>query len=197
MWSRDSAEAQRSGFGGKRRSNGASDLWPFWAEGSDTKPAPTTSRRKSCRSFGSRTGTPARSGGRRHGRAALRGSSASGAGASIARGCPPRTLPPPAADLRAEARTHCLVAKSALLGTPCGSGHFSRCSLAPRFQTEPASLGFRLRENRKRKGGQNNERKPKTGRNPDDPRDPGGERRHHRQRNARRKEPHGLHPLGQ
>ena len=37
---------------------------------------------------------------------ALRGSSASCAGASIARGCPPRTSPPPAADLRAEARTH-------------------------------------------------------------------------------------------
>ena len=37
---------------------------------------------------------------------ALRGSSASGAGASIARGCPPRTSPLPAADLRAEARTH-------------------------------------------------------------------------------------------
>ena len=53
---------------------------------------------------------------------ALRGSSASGAGASIARGCPPRTSPLPAADLRAEARTHFLVAKSALLGTPTGKG---------------------------------------------------------------------------
>jgi hypothetical protein len=53
---------------------------------------------------------------------ALRGSSASVAGASIARGCPPRTSPPPAADLRAEARTHFLVAKSALLGTPTGKG---------------------------------------------------------------------------
>ena len=53
-----------------------------------------------------RTVTPAYVTGRRLGCAALRGSSASGAGASIARGCPPRTSPPPAADLRAEARTH-------------------------------------------------------------------------------------------
>ena len=53
---------------------------------------------------------------------ALRGSSASGAGASIARGCPPRTSPPPAADLRAEARTHCLFATSALLRIPTEKG---------------------------------------------------------------------------
>ena len=33
-----------------------------------------------------------------------------------------RTSPPPAAYLRAEARTHFLVAKSALLGTPTGKG---------------------------------------------------------------------------
>ncbi len=74
----------------------------FWLQ----NPVRFCNRRKSCRSFGGRTVTPARSAGRRHGRAALRGSSASGAGASIARGCPPRTSPPPAADLRAEARTH-------------------------------------------------------------------------------------------
>ncbi len=53
-----------------------------------------------------RTGTPDYGTGRGRGGSALRGSSASGAGASIARGCPPRTSPPPAADLRAEARTH-------------------------------------------------------------------------------------------
>ena len=144
-----------------------------------------------------RTGTPAYGTGWGCGDSALRGSSASGAGASIARGCPPRTSPLPAADLRAEARTHCLVAKSAVLRTPCGSGHFSRRSLAPQLQTESASLGFRLRENQKRKGGQYNERKQKTGRDPDDPRDPGGERRHHRQRDARREEPHVLHSLSQ
>ncbi len=43
---------------------GASDLWPFGAEGSDTKPAPTTNRRKSCRSFGDQAATSARSAGR-------------------------------------------------------------------------------------------------------------------------------------
>ena len=53
---------------------------------------------------------------------ALRGSSASGAGASIARGCPPRTSQPPEADLRAEARTHCLFATSALLRIPTEKG---------------------------------------------------------------------------
>ena len=74
----------------------------FWLQ----NPVRKYNRRKSCRSFGGRTVTPARNAGRRLGCAALRGSSASGAGASIARGCPPRTSPPPAADLRAEARTH-------------------------------------------------------------------------------------------
>ena len=57
---------------------------------------------------------------------ASRGSSASVGRASIARGCPPRTSPPPAADLRAEARTHCLVATSALFGTPTEKGKESR-----------------------------------------------------------------------
>jgi len=60
----DSGETQRSGFAGKRRSSGASELWPFWAEVSDTELAPTTSRRKSCRSFGGRTVTSARGAGR-------------------------------------------------------------------------------------------------------------------------------------
>ena len=70
------------------------------AEGSGERGGPTSNYRI-CR-----TVTLARGAGRSLGCAALRGSSASGAGASIARGCPPRTSPPPAADLRAEARTH-------------------------------------------------------------------------------------------
>ena len=115
------AAAQRSGCGGKRRSGGASDFSPFAVEMSDTELATTQSRRKPCRSFGGRAVTSARSAARRLGCSALRGSSASGAGASIARGCPPRTSPPSAADLRAEARTHCLVAKF-VLGTPTEKG---------------------------------------------------------------------------
>ena len=45
------AEAQRSGFGGKRRSCGMSDFPPFWAEMRDMEPATTTSRIKPWRRF--------------------------------------------------------------------------------------------------------------------------------------------------
>ena len=44
--SRNSAEARRSGFGGKRRSSGVSNLRPFWAEGRDAEPAPTSKQEK-------------------------------------------------------------------------------------------------------------------------------------------------------
>ena len=77
---RDTAEAQHSGFSGR---------------------GGPTSYHRVCR-----MGAPAYGTGRGCGGSALRGSSPSVAEASIARGCPPRTSPPSAADLRAEARTH-------------------------------------------------------------------------------------------
>ena len=98
----------------------------------------------------------------------LRGSSASVAGASIARGCPPRTSPP--------------------RRRICGQ------KPAPTSSSQRPFCSERLQKRERRAG---NERKPKTRRDPDDPRDPSGERRHHRQRNARREEPHRLHSLSQ
>ena len=50
----------------------------------------------------------------------------------------------PNASNRAEARTHYFVTKSAARVTPCGKGHSTLRSLAPQFQTKPASLGFCL-----------------------------------------------------
>ena len=50
----------------------------------------------------------------------------------------------PNASNRAEARTHYFVTKSAARVTPCGKGHSTLPSLAPQFQTKPASLGFCL-----------------------------------------------------
>ena len=50
------AEAQRSGFGGRRRRSGTSDFSPFWAEMSNVELATTPSRRKSCRFFGRQDG---------------------------------------------------------------------------------------------------------------------------------------------
>ena len=49
---------------GSAERGGEDDLWPFWAEGRDTEPAPTISRRKPCRSFSGRAATSARSAGR-------------------------------------------------------------------------------------------------------------------------------------
>ena len=49
---------------GSAERGGEDDLWPFWAEGRDTEPVSTTSRRKPCRSFGGRAVTSARSAGR-------------------------------------------------------------------------------------------------------------------------------------
>ena len=115
-----------------------------------------------------RTGTPDYGTGRGCGGPALRGSSASVAGASIARGCPPRTSPP--------------------RRRICGQ------KPAPTSSSQRPFCSERLQKRERRAG---NERKPKTRRDPDNPRDSGGERRHHRQRDARREEPHGLHSLSQ
>ena len=60
----DSGETQRSGFGGKRRSSGASELWPFLGRSERYGACDDESRRKFCRSFGGRTVTSARSAGR-------------------------------------------------------------------------------------------------------------------------------------
>ena len=60
---------------------------------------------------------------------------------------------PPNAPNRAEARTHYFVTKSAARVTPCGRGHSTLRSLAPQFQTKPASLGFCLVEGNERYGG--------------------------------------------
>ena len=59
----------------------------------------------------------------------------------------------PNASNRAEARTHYFVTKSAARVTPCGRGHSTLRSLAPQFQTKPASLGFCLVEGNERYGG--------------------------------------------
>ena len=59
----------------------------------------------------------------------------------------------PNAKYRAEARTHYFVTKSAARVTPCGKGHSTLRSLAPQFQTKPASLGFCLVEGNERYGG--------------------------------------------
>ena len=59
----------------------------------------------------------------------------------------------PNASNRAEARTHYFVTKSAARVTPCGKGHSTLRSLAPQFQTKPASLGFCLVEGNERYGG--------------------------------------------
>ena len=55
--------------------------------------------------------------------------------------------------MRAEAHTHYFVTKSAARVTPCGRGHSTLRSLAPQFQTKPASLGFCLVEGNERYGG--------------------------------------------
>ena len=60
---------------------------------------------------------------------------------------------PPNASNRAEAHTHYFVTKSAARVTPCGRGHSTLRSLAPQFQTKPASLGFCLVEGNERYGG--------------------------------------------
>ena len=60
---------------------------------------------------------------------------------------------PPNAPNRAEAHTHYFVTKSAARVTPCGRGHSTLRSLAPQFQTKPASLGFCLVEGKERYGG--------------------------------------------
>ena len=60
---------------------------------------------------------------------------------------------PPNAPNRAEARTHYFVTKSAARVTPCRRGHSTLRSLAPQFQTKPASLGFYLVEGNERYGG--------------------------------------------
>ena len=60
---------------------------------------------------------------------------------------------PPNAPNRAEAHTHYFVTKSAARVTPCGRGHSTLRSLAPQFQTKPASLGFCLVEGNERYGG--------------------------------------------
>ena len=60
---------------------------------------------------------------------------------------------PPNAPNRAEAHTHYFVTKSAARVTPCGKGHSTLRSLAPQFQTKPASLGFCLVEGNERYGG--------------------------------------------
>ena len=59
----------------------------------------------------------------------------------------------PNAANRAEAHTHYFVTKSAARVTPCGRGHSTLRSLAPQFQTKPASLGFCLVEGNERYGG--------------------------------------------
>ena len=59
----------------------------------------------------------------------------------------------PNASNRAEAHTHYFVTKSAARVTPCGRGHSTLRSLAPQFQTKPASLGFCLVEGNERYGG--------------------------------------------
>ena len=59
----------------------------------------------------------------------------------------------PNAKYRAEAHTHYFVTKSAARVTPCGRGHSTLRSLAPQFQTKPASLGFCLVEGNERYGG--------------------------------------------
>ena len=59
----------------------------------------------------------------------------------------------PNASNRAEARTHYFVTKSAARVSPCGRGHSTLRSLAPQFQTKPASLGFCLVEGNERYGG--------------------------------------------
>lgn len=59
----------------------------------------------------------------------------------------------PNASNRAEARAHYFVTKSAARVTPCGRGHSTLRSLAPQFQTKPASLGFCLVEGNERYGG--------------------------------------------
>ena len=64
-----------------------------------------------------------------------------------------RTGSPPNAPNRAEAHTHYFVTKSAARVTPCGRGHSTLRSLAPQFQTKPASLGFCLVEGNERYGG--------------------------------------------
>ena len=56
----------------------------------------------------------------------------------------------PNASNRAEAHTHYFVTKSAARVTPCGRGHSTLRSLAPQFQTKPASLGFCLVEGNER-----------------------------------------------
>ena len=69
-----------------------------------------------------------------------------------------RTGSLPNASNRAEARTHYFVTKSATRVTPCGRGHSTLRSLAPQFQTKPASLGFCLVEGNERYGGKNEKR---------------------------------------
>ena len=64
-----------------------------------------------------------------------------------------RTGSLPNAKYRAEAHTHYFVTKSAARVTPCGRGHSTLRSLAPQFQTKPASLGFCLVEGNERYGG--------------------------------------------
>ena len=64
-----------------------------------------------------------------------------------------RTGSLPNASNRAEAHTHYFVTKSAARVTPCGRGHSTLRSLAPQFQTKPASLGFCLVEGNERYGG--------------------------------------------
>ena len=59
----------------------------------------------------------------------------------------------PNASNRAEAHTHYFVTKSAARVTPCGRGHSTLRSLAPQFQTKPASLSFCLVEGNERYGG--------------------------------------------
>ena len=59
----------------------------------------------------------------------------------------------PNASNRAEAHTHYFVTKSAARVSPCGRGHSTLRSLAPQFQTKPASLGFCLVEGNERYGG--------------------------------------------
>ena len=51
------------------------------------------------------------------------------------------------------ASIHYFVTKSAARVTPCGRGHSTLRSLAPQFQTKPASLGFCLVEGNERYGG--------------------------------------------
>ncbi len=64
-----------------------------------------------------------------------------------------RTGSLPNASNRAEAHTHYFVTKSAARVSPCGRGHSTLRSLAPQFQTKPASLGFCLVEGNERYGG--------------------------------------------